>query len=86
MEDQWGNMEDLMEDPLDHKEAVGRAITWKEIWGAPSGNRLRIFAKVSGPDGNENLQQKGKCCTHRTRSPTNPTWSTAGATDNNYAL
>ena len=54
MLDQGGNMEDLMEDPLGHKEAVGRAITWKETWGAPSGYRIENFAKVSGPDGNEN--------------------------------
>ena len=86
MADQGGNMEDLTEDPLDHKEVVGQAITWKETWGAPSGYTPEIFVKVSGLNGNENLQQKGKCCTHRTRSPTNPTWSTAGATDNNYAL
>ena len=42
--DQGDNMEDLMEDPLDHKGAVGRAITWKETWGALSGYRLEIFA------------------------------------------
>ena len=54
MADQGGNMEDLTEDPLDHKEVVGQDIIWKETWGAPSGYRLEIFAKVSGPDGNEN--------------------------------
>ena len=52
--DQGDNMEDLMEDPLDNKEAVGRAITWKETWGAPSGCRFENFAKVPGPNGNEN--------------------------------
>lgn len=82
MLDQGDNMEDLMEDPLDHKEAVGRAITWKETWGAPSGYRLEILPRSQGlMEMNINLQQKGKCCTHRTRSPTNPTWSTAGATN-----
>ena len=54
MADQGDNMEDLMEDLLDHKEAVGQAITWKETWGAPSGYRLENFAKVLGPNGNEN--------------------------------
>merc|ERR1719150_3041627 len=40
MVDQGGNKEDLMEDPLDHKEVVGRAITWKETWGAPSERKM----------------------------------------------
>ena len=83
MEDQGDNMEDLMEDPLDHKEVVGQAITWKETWGAPSGYRPEIFVRSQGlMEMKINLQQKGKCCTHRTRSPTNPTWSAAGATNN----
>merc|ERR1719336_489165 len=54
MEDQWGNMEDLMEDlmedPLDLKEAVGRAITWKEIWGAPSAERKMLHPPDQEPN------------------------------------
>ena len=54
MLDQGDNMEDLMEGPLDHKGAAGRAITWKETWGALSGYRPEFFVKVLGPNGNEN--------------------------------
>merc|ERR1719336_3660338 len=54
MEDQWGNMEDLledlMEDPLDHKEAVGRAITWKETWGALSAERKMLHPPDQEPN------------------------------------
>merc|ERR1719400_591598 len=50
MLDQGDNMEDLMEDPLGHKEAVGRAITWKETWGAPSAERKMLHPPDQEPN------------------------------------
>merc|ERR1719220_2695534 len=49
MVDQGGNMEDLTEDPLDHKAVVGQDITWKETWVAPS-ERKMLHPPDQGPN------------------------------------